>query len=195
MSVPTRLVLASASPQRQQLLKNAGIPFDSVIIPQINEESLTAKTPWQTAQLRARQKALCVLEKQAPLTLVLAADTVVVCARRILAKTTSPQQALQYLTLLSGRAHRVYTAVCLVQKNEKEKARVAMTRVTFKRLTQKEKENYLRKDEWKNKAGAYAIQGQGSLWVRKISGSYSNVVGLPLYETANLLKSTKWPIP
>jgi septum formation protein len=118
---------------------------------------------------------------------VLAADTVVACGRRSLAKATSEEEAQKFLQMLSGRSHCVYGGICLIAPGGKKVSRMVMTTVYFKKLTKTEIQKYIETNEWCGKAGAYAIQGLASVFVRRINGSYSNVVGLPLYETASLL--------
>jgi septum formation protein len=129
-----------------------------------------------------------------PDALVLAADTVVACGRRILPKTETEAEARACLALLSGRGHRVYTAVVLVRPDGKRAERVTDTRVAFKRLSPAEIDAYIEQGEWRGKAGGYAIQGHAAAFVRLLTGSYTGVVGLPLFETAALLTGAGFPL-
>jgi septum formation protein len=180
-----KLVLASASPRREALLAQIGVTPDSIIVPAIDETPRLRELPNAYARRVAREKALAVAASETA-ALVLAADTVVACGRRILPKATSEAEARKCLELLSGRAHRVLTAICLVA-SARLTERLVETRVVFKRLSQNEIEAYLASGEWQGKAGGYAIQGHAGTFIRLLTGSYSSVVGLPLYETANLL--------
>ena len=125
---------------------------------------------------------------------ILGADTVVALGRRILPKAEDPETAKNCLELLSGRSHRVYTGVCLMAPGGKRTTRVVETRVRFKRFTRMDMESYIASDEWRGKAGGYAIQGQAAAFVRRINGSYSNVVGLPLFETTALLQGAGYRV-
>ena len=135
----------------------------------------------------AKNKALKALEKY-PEEFILSADTIVFCSNKIFLKPKNKQQAKEFLTFFSGRKHNVLTCVCLAKKNLINIKKV-ITKISFKRLTAQEIEDYLLTDEWKDKAGAYAIQGYAEKFIKSINGSYSNVVGLPLFETYNLLNS------
>jgi septum formation protein len=191
VTAPT-LVLASASPRRQALLAQIGIKPDRVVYPQIDENALPGELPRSHAQRLARAKANAVT---APTTYVLAADTVVSAGRRILPKAETREQARGCLTLLSGRRHRVSTAVVLLAPDGRRGERVVQSVVGFARLTEGQIATYLATDEWHGKAGGYAIQGRAAAFIRFVSGSYSNVVGLPLFETAQLLRGLGWPLP
>lgn len=180
----TRLVLASASPRRLELLKQIGITPDAVVHTDIDETPRKAETPRALASRLARGKAEAADAKDAR---VLAADTVVAVGRRILPKAESEAEARACLALLSGRTHRVYTGVALKSAG-RVATRLVETRVSFKLLTSQEIDAYIASDEWRGKAGGYAVQGRAARFVISIIGSYSNVVGLPLYETANLLE-------
>lgn len=180
-----RLVLASASPRRLALLAQIGIAPDAVIPSDIDETPLRGETPRAHAGRLAREKAQAVAAAE-PAAFVLAADTVVACGRRILPKTLERAEAERCLRLLSGRAHRVHTGLCLAADGTVG-CRIVTTRVAMKRLSETEIAAYLDSGEWDGKAGGYAIQGLAAAFVREISGSYSSVVGLPLYETAQLL--------
>ncbi|MDA0239408.1 MAG: Maf family protein [Proteobacteria bacterium] len=179
------LILASASPRRLELLRQIGVEPDAVMSTEIDESVLRDETPPQLVRRLAEAKALAAeVDTDA---LVIGADTVVACGTRILGKPADIEQARQYLNLISGRRHRVYGGVCLVRAGKKISARVVMTAVKFKRLSAPEIDGYLASDEWQGKAGAYAIQGRAGAFVQSITGSYANVVGLPLYETQQLL--------
>lgn len=192
MSVPAKLVLASASPRRVELLQQAGIEPDRLIPAEIDETPFRAEHPRSLAKRLARAKAEKALERlrkdgEAEQSFLLAADTVVAVGRRILPKTEFSDEATNCLRLLSGRAHRVYTGVCLFTPSGKLRHRLVESRVRFKRLSREDLESYLASGEWRGKAGGYAIQGLAGTFVVKLVGSYTNVVGLPLYETVNLL--------
>ena len=182
----TRLILASASPRRQALLAQIGVTPDKIIAPEIDETPRLNELPNAYARRIAREKAQAVAAAE-PKALVLAADTVVACGRRILPKATNEAEARKCLELLSGRSHRVTTAICLVL-GERLMERAVETRIVFKRLSDSEIDAYLACGEWRGKAGGYAIQGRAGAFIRLLTGSYSGVVGLPLYETANLLR-------
>jgi septum formation protein len=181
-----RLVLASASPRRLTLLAQIGITPDAVIAADIDETPLDGELPRLHALRLAASKAGAV---DAPDAIVLAADTVVAVGRRILPKAETEAQARACLALLSGRSHRVFTGVALRMSDGITRTRLGEARVTFKRLSHQEIEAYIASGEWQGKAGGYAIQGLAARYVSTIAGSYSAIVGLPLYETANLLQS------
>lgn len=181
-----RLVLASASARRLALLAQIGITPDEVIAADVNETPLKGETPRLLAIRLARAKALAVT---APDALVLAADTVVAVGRRVLPKAETEDQARACLDLLSGRGHRVYTGVAVKAPGGALRHRLVETRVIFKRLNAAEMDSYLASGEWMGKAGGYAAQGLAGRFIISITGSYSAVVGLPLYETALVLES------
>ena len=183
-----RLVLASESPRRLALLAQAGIVPDAVCPSAIDETPLRGELPRAYAQRVARAKAEAVAGSwsDGP-ALILAADTVVACGRRILPKAETNDQVRACLDILSGRRHQVLTAVVLLGDNG-ARTRLVETRLAFKRLTDEEIEAYMRCGEGLGKAGGYAIQGRAESFVRQVNGSYSNVVGLPLLETVGLLK-------
>lgn len=183
------LILASASPRRKALLAQIGIAPDRIAPAQIDETPKPGELPRQLAGRLAREKALAVADSQG---FVLAADTVVAVGRRILPKAESEAQARDCLALLSGRAHRVYTGVCLRAPDRRVAERVVVSRVIFKRLTETEIDSYIASDDWKGKAGGYAIQGPAGAFIPAINGSYSAVVGLPLYETRAMLHGLGW---
>ncbi len=184
VETPQRLVLASASPRRLDLLAQLAIVPDAVVPANVDETVLAGELPRQLAVRLAADKAQAVAEAGA---FVLGADTVVACGRRILPKAEDEHTAADCLRLLSGRAHRVYGGVCLVCPDGKVLTRLVETRVSFKRLSETEAADYIAAGEWRGKAGGYAIQGRAAGFVRQLAGSYSNVVGLPLYETRALL--------
>ncbi len=181
------LVLASASPRRVDLLAQIGIQPDEILPADIDETPLRRELPRALAGRLARAKAAAV-QALRPGAFVLAADTVVACGRRALPKAETESQAAACLDLLSGRAHRVLGGVALALPDGRMLERLVVTNVTFKRFDRREMTAYLASGEWRGKAGGYAIQGLAAALVRQISGSYSNVVGLPLYETAALLQ-------
>jgi septum formation protein len=181
-------VLASGSSQRLALLQQIGIAPDVVEAPSIEETPYPKELPSAFALRIAREKAITALEKY-PQSLILAADTVPCCGRRIIQKASSVEDARRTLELLSGRRHRVYTAVCVLSPFPlRFHTKIVTTHVHFKVLSSQEIEKYLLSLEWQDKAG-YAIQGYAESFIKKISGSYSNVVGLPLLETRLLLES------
>jgi septum formation protein len=181
------LVLASASPRRLDLLRQIGIIPSAVDPAAIDETPLADELPPVHAARLAEAKARAVAVRH-PGRLILAADTVVACGRRILPKAEDAATARRCLALLSGRRHRVLGGVCLITPDGRVGRRLVTTIVTFKRLTASEIEAYVAGGEWDGKAGGYAVQGYAARFVRALSGSYSNVVGLPLFETAQLLE-------
>lgn len=194
-----KLVLASASPRRLALLEQAGIPPDLLNPVDLDETPGRRETPRALSLRLATEKAKAAAE--APLVkalpgkvYILAADTVVAVGRRMIPKAQSVEEATVALELLSGRSHHVYTSLCLVTPQGANRSRVVDTKVRFKRLTREDIECYLLTDEWRGKAGAYAIQGRAEAFVRALNGSYSGVVGLPLYEAIALLQGTGYPV-
>lgn len=181
-----RLVLASASPRRRDLLAQIGRPPSEILPADLDETPRPGEAPRALAQRLAREKAEAVA-KLRPDAFVLAADTVVACGRRLLPKAEHEDEARGCLTLLSGRRHHVIGGICLIAPAAKPRLRVSDTVLAFKRLTIAEIDAYIAGGEWKGKAGGYAIQGRAAAFVRFLSGSYSNVVGLDLYETESLL--------
>lgn len=181
-----RLILASASPRRVDLLSQIGVCPDLVEPAHIDETPQEGELPRLYAQRMAREKAESLAERY-PADMVLAADTVVACGRRILPKAEDKTSAQACLTLLSGRNHRVYGAIALI-KQGKVRGRLVETRLKFKRLDSQEIRAYLASGEWEGKAGGYAIQGLAGAFILSLVGSYSNVVGLSLYETYGLLQ-------
>ncbi|RZJ17618.1 MAG: septum formation inhibitor Maf [Brevundimonas sp.] len=184
------LVLASASPRRVELLAQIGVTPDRIDPADIDETPLKAETPRLLAQRLARTKAGVVAQRN-PDAVVLAADTVVAQGRRLLEKAADEAEATRFLELLSGRSHRVYTGVALAHGGA-IRCRVVETRVSFKVLSPAEIAAYVASDEWRGKAGAYGIQGRAGAFVQRIVGSHPAVMGLPLFETANLLTGVGW---
>jgi septum formation protein len=188
-----RLVLASASPRRLDLLARIGVIPDAVDPADIEETPVKAELPHQHAARLAREKAEAVFARH-PDALVLAADTVVAVGRRILPKVEDEATLRACMKLLSGRRHRVLTGVALALPGGGIRERLVETMIAMKRLSSEEIDHYASHGEWRGKAGGYALQGYGEVYVRHIAGSYSNVVGLPLAETRVLLKSAGFPI-
>ena len=185
--MPNRLILASESPRRLSLLAQIGIEPAEVAPARINETPAQGERPRDLAARLAEAKARDVVA-QFDGDFVLAADTVVACGRRVLGKMEEETIAPRCLELLSGRRHRVLGAVALITPDGTFHSRLVTTMVRFKRLESSEITDYLATGEWQGKAGAYAIQGHAAAFVAHINGSYSNVVGLPLYETAMMLR-------
>ena len=183
-----QLTLASASPRRVELLKQLNITPDAIVPADINETPFHQEKPKDLAVRLSEGKALAV-SKNASHSFILAADTVVSCGQRILDKAENEDQALTYIKLLSGRRHRVYGGITLITPENKVISRLSQTIVQFKKLSSSEIDTYISSNEWEGKAGGYAIQGLAGAYIKFISGSYSNVVGLSLYDTMNILKS------
>ena len=186
-----RLILGSASPRRRELLAQIGVVPDDIRAADIDETPLKNELPRPYAGRLAVEKARAI--DAAPDDLVLAADTVVAVGRRILGKPADAGQAAEFLMLLSGRRHKVITGIAL-RHDAHVWSRQVETAVKFKRLSDAELSAYLRSDEWRGKAGGYAIQGIAAAFIPRIGGSYTNVVGLPLTETANMLGGAGYPL-
>jgi septum formation protein len=186
-----RLILASASPRRLDLLARLGIVPDEIRPAEVDETPRRNELPPAYAARVAAEKAAAAAE---PGSLVLAADTVVAAGRRILPKTEDEAEARRMLETLSGRRHRVLSAVSLVGGDEMARHRLSTSIVTFKRLDPGEIDAYLASGEWRGKAGGYAIQGRAEALVRSLAGSHSGVMGLPLYETRALLRAAGYPL-
>lgn len=191
-SKPQTLVLASASPRRIQLLQQAGIETDRVLPTDIDETPQRAEHPRSLAKRLSKEKAEKALgelksEPDARPAFVLAADTVVAVGRRVLPKAESPDEVAACLRLMSGRAHKVLTGVAVRAPGGREAVRLVETRLHFKRLTEAEIADYVASGEGQGKAGGYGIQGRAGAFIISLEGSYPSVVGLPLYETLNLL--------
>lgn len=193
MSDSPTLILASQSPRRLSLLEQIGIKPDAVSPADINEDPIDGEIPRDHALRLAQEKAAKVAGDN-PDNIILAADTVVGVGRRILPKAETLDQAKYCLDLLSGRGHRVFTGVAVIKANGDMLSRVVETRLTMRRLSPPELNSYLECGEWEGKAGGYGIQGQAEAYISKIIGSYSNVVGLPLFETRNLLQGAGYLI-
>ncbi len=194
-----KLVLASGSPRRLGLLNQAGIEPEELRPTEVDEIPVKGELPRALANRLARAKAEAALatvrlDEELRGAYVLAADTVVAVGRRVMPKAEMLEEAAQCLRLLSGRNHRVYTGICLVTPKETFRQRLIETRVRFKRLSTEDLEAYLASGEWRGKAGGYAIQGLAGSFVVKLVGSYTNVVGLPLYETLSLLSGEGYPV-
>ncbi len=194
-----KLVLASGSPRRLALLNQAGIEPDALQPTEVDEIPVKGELPRALANRLAREKAQAALasvriDEDLRGSYIIAADTVVAVGRRVMPKAEMLDEAAACLRLLSGRNHRVYTGICLVTPKEAFRQRLIETRVRFKRLSNEDLEAYLASGEWRGKAGGYAIQGLAGTFVVKMVGSYTNVVGLPLYETMSLLAGEGYPV-
>jgi len=194
-----KLVLASGSPRRLGLINQAGIEPDALRPADIDEMPKKGELPRALANRLARGKAVAALnavrlDEELRGSYILAADTVVAVGRRILPKAELLDEAAQCLRLLSGRNHRVHTGICLVTPKETFRQRLVETRVRFKRLSDEDIEAYLASGEWRGMAGGYAAQGIAGTFMVKIVGSYTNIVGLPLYETTTLLSGEGFPV-
>ncbi|MEO0544590.1 MAG: Maf-like protein [Pseudomonadota bacterium] len=207
MSVFQNFILASGSPRRVELLAQAGIRPDRLLPTNVDETPIKAEHPRSLARRLSHDKAIAardIVKREAKeraskgaeadgsddtaiAPYILSADTVVAVGRSILPKAETIDEASQCLRLLSGRVHRVFTGLCVVTPKGKVRQRVVETKVRFKRVTREEFESYLASGEWRGKAGGYAIQGLAGTFVVRLVGSYSNVVGLPLYETVDLV--------
>lgn len=186
------LVLASASPRRLELLRQIGLSPDGVEPAEVDEAPRARETPAHLARRLAETKASAVAERHAG-AFVLAADTVVACGRRLLPKAEDEESARRCLALLSGRRHRVLGGICVLAPDRRRAVRLVSTAVTFKRLSPCEIGAYVAAGEWRGKAGGYAIQGRAAAFVRRLNGSYSNVVGLSLYDALALLRGLGYP--
>lgn len=194
-----KLVLASGSPRRLALLAQIGLEPDVLMPAEIDETPERSELPRTLAVRLAREKAERVIERtraneELRGAYILGADTVVAVGRRILPKPDLLEEAAACLRLLSGRTHRVYTGICLVTPKNSVKTRLVESRVRFKRLSSRDLDSYLASGEWRGKAGGYAIQGLAGGFVVKLLGSYPNVVGMPLFETATMLAGEGFPI-
>ncbi len=191
-----KLVLASGSPRRLELLARIGVVPAIVAPADIDETPLPAETPRELAERLCLAKGLASLNSStfAGHDLALTADTVVGVGRRILGKPMDAAEATKFLELLSGRAHRVWSGVALTMADGRQVHRVVGTRLQFKRLTKQEIKTYVASGDWQGKAGGYGIQGMAEMFVRSLNGSYSNVMGLPLHETYLLLSGVGYPV-
>ena len=190
-SDPLKLVLASASPRRREWLARLGVEPDAVAPADIDETPHQGELPRDYATRMAREKARAVSAEAAH---VLAGDTVVAAGRRILPKAEDEVTARKCLALLSGRRHRVFSAVALLAPDGSIREKLSETQLKFKRLSAAEIDAYIASGEWHGKAGGYAIQGMAEALIPWIQGSHSAVVGLPLYETRSLLKAAGFPL-
>lgn len=188
-----QLVLASASPRRLDLLRQIGVEPTSVAPADIDEASGKNELPPRTARRLAIEKAEAVAASHRG-AYVLAADTVVACGRRNLGKPADEAEARKFLELLSGRRHRVHGGIALIGPDGRRLDRLITTQVTFKRLGVDDINWYLASGEWQGKAGGYAIQGLGGGLIRALNGSYTNVVGLSLFDIRNMLDGLGWPV-
>ncbi|MGH6944752.1 MAG: Maf family protein [Geminicoccaceae bacterium] len=187
------LILASSSPRRLALLRQVGIEPLRIESPEVDETPLRRELPRDYARRMAELKASAIARQAAAIgSYVLGADTVVACGRRILPKADDARTAESCLRLLSGRRHRVHTGLSVSAPDSRRAGRVVTTIVRFKRLSDEEVLAYLASEEWLGKAGGYAIQGRADAFVRSLTGSYSNVVGLPLADALDLLRGLGW---
>lgn len=184
----TRLILGSASPRRRELLRQLGLQPDEICDPNIDETPIKGELPRAYCIRMAREKMQAVAAMVAPMDVVLCADTTVAVGRRILGKPASVAEAKAFLTLLSGRRHRVITAVAL-RRGERLWQRDVVSTVRMKALSHSEVGSYIATGDWQGKAGGYGIQGPASAFIPWISGSFTGIVGLPLMETAGLLQA------
>lgn len=199
MTGRNKLILASGSPRRLQLLAQIGVEPDEIIPANIDETPRKGEMPRNLAVRLARQKAEAakkVAEKDDALkgAFILAADTAVAVGRRVLPQAETLEEAEECLKLLSGKGHRVYTGVAMITPAGKLRHRLVESRIRFKRLSDEDREYYVGSGEWRGKAGGYAIQGIAGSFVTRLIGSYSNVVGLPLAETTALLIGEGYPV-
>ncbi len=183
-----KLILASASPRRLELLSQIGITPDKVIPADIDETLHKNELPRSFALRLAQEKAAKIHDANKD-AIVLAADTVVAAGRRVLDKPVDAKDAERILKILSGRRHKVYGGICVIGTDGKPRTKLVETSVSFRRLSDADIAAYIESNEWEGKAGAYAIQGLASTYVKFLSGSYSNVIGLSLYDTVNLLNA------
>ena len=191
---PVAFVLASASPRRIELLAQIGVTADTVAPADIDETPEHGELPRVYTERMAVEKASAVSPAHAG-AMVLAADTVVACGRRILQKADDESEARQFLKLLSGRKHKVITGLALVLPDGSTLKKTVVSSVTFRALGTDDIDHYVASHEWQGKAGGYAIQGLAAAYIRALSGSYSNVVGLPLFEVAGWLKGHGLSLP
>ena len=190
------LVLASASPRRLDLLRQIGVAPDRVVPADIDESPLKGETPRRLAERLAQSKlAAVVSDDRASGAFVLAADTVVALGRRVFGKPANAEEAASFLAQMSGRNHDVITAVAVAGPDGRSAARLSEARVTMKRLSDAEIRAYVASGEWRGKAGGYGVQGGAGALIPTIVGSYTAIVGLPLYETRSLLEGLGYPCP
>lgn len=190
---PPPIVLASQSPRRLELLAQIGIVPTRIDPAHIDETAHPDEKPGPLAERLAVEKCQEVAPRNQGV-FILSADTVVAVGRRILGKPANIRDANKFLKLLSGRRHRVYSGVCITAPDGRQIHRSVMSQVVFKNLSPAEINGYLATDEWQGKAGGYGIQGRAASFIRSVHGSYSNVVGLPLFETSNMLAGLGYPL-
>ncbi|MET0366622.1 MAG: Maf family nucleotide pyrophosphatase [Methylobacterium sp.] len=200
MKPASALVLASASPRRLELLQQVGIEPERLLPTDVDETPQRAETPRALAKRLARLKAMAAFETlrargETQGRWTLGADTVVAVGREVMPKAEIAEDAVANLRILSGRTHRVYTGVCVVTPAGRARERLVESRVRFKRLSREDIERYVASGEWQGKAGGYAIQGRAGAFVVKLTGSYTGIVGLPLYETLSLLAGEGFVVP
>lgn len=185
-----RLVLGSSSPRRVDLLSLAGFAPHAIDPADIDETPLKNETPQNHVKRLGRAKAEMVAARHDN-AVVLAADTIVACGRRIIGKAENREGAKKQLALIAGRRHRVYTGLCVIKTGTEKRIaeKLVCTFVRFKRLSEREIEQYLDSGEWEGKSGSYALQGRAAAFIEDISGSHTNVIGLPLCEARNILVS------
>ena len=186
-----RLVLGSGSPRRQELLGILGVQPDAILPPDIDEDPRPGELPRPYVERVAREKVWAVRADADDI--VLCADTTVAMGRRIMGKPADAGEAAAFLTALSGRRHRVYTAIA-VRRGDRLWERTVESRVQMKRLSDAELNTYLASEDWRGKAGGYSIQGPAGAFIPWISGSFHAIMGLPLPETAHLLTAAGWPV-
>lgn len=188
------LILASASPRRKDLLAQIGITPDKIQPADLDETEKPSEAPRVYALRLAIEKAQAVHALE-PGAIILAADTAVAVGRRILPKTETEDEARACLNLMSGRSHQVLTGIAVIAADGRMMSRLVTTRVKMKRLTPQEVSGYIASGEWKGKAGGYGIQGKAGALISDLSGSYTGVVGLPVFETRNLLQAAGYAVP
>ena len=183
-----KFILGSSSPRRLELLKSIGINPDQVISPDIDESIHKNETPKDYVKRISFEK-MNSLKENSSSSIILTADTIAFCGRRLIDKTDKSEIAIQNLNFLSGKRHKVITSLCVLDKDNNLITKSVLSTILMKRLSKNEIDQYITSNEWLNIAGSYRIQGQAESFIKFISGSYSNIVGLPLYETRNILKS------
>lgn len=183
-----KFILGSSSPRRLELLKSIGINPDQVISPDIDESIHKNETPKDYVKRISFEK-MNSLKENSSSSIILTADTIAFCGRRLIDKTDKSEIAIQNLNFLSGKRHKVITSLCVLDKDKNLITKSVLSIILMKRLSKNEIDQYIASNEWLNVAGSYRIQGQAESFIKFISGSYSNIVGLPLYETRNILKS------
>ena len=185
------LVLASSSPQRLHLLKQIGIIPDKIEPANLAEKIFLKEKPHEYVLRISKEKANVVSKRNAQ-SFIIACDTVAALGRRILGKPGNKEEAEKFLMMLSGRRHKVLSAVTLITPENKEISKISITVIKFSRLSKLDLENYIKSNEWKGRAGGYAIQGLAASFIPWIKGSYSSVVGLPITDIKNMLLSSGW---